>query len=63
MVKYMLAATAVVASTFTLSQCVSAGEVASEPDKLVVYRAGELISTGWLSMTVQLDGQDMARLH
>ncbi len=63
MVKYLLAATAAVASTVTLSQGVSAGEAASEPARQVVYRADELIRTETLSMTVQLDGQNMARLH
>ena len=63
MVKYVLAVAAVVATTLGLSHSVSASEESAAPAKLVVYRADEMIKSEWLSVTVKLDGQQMARLH
>ncbi len=63
MFKYVLAVSAVVATSFGLSQAVSASEESVAPAKLVVYRADEMIRSETLSLTVKLDGQQIARLH
>jgi hypothetical protein len=63
MLKYFLAVSAVVVSTVGLSHSVNASEESAAPAKLVVYRADEMIRSEWLSVTVKLDGQQIARLH
>ena len=59
-----VAASAVIAtSTMSLSGAVSAAEERTEPARLVVYRADELIKSRSLSLTLKLDGAQIARLH
>ena len=63
MLRYILAGLAVVATSFTLSHGAAAAEESAERAKLIMYRAGEFIKSEWLSLTVKLDGESMARLH
>jgi len=63
MFKYILTASAVVATSFTLSQGAIAESESAQPAKVVIYRADEPIKSERLSVTVQLDGQNIERLH